>query len=212
MKKKALILTVISLVFVLALTACGDDDTAESSESLAESAVESSVDASETEAITPSATPSPSPIATPTPTEMPEETSETIASNSGSDTQTTTSTTQETQSSAAQPASTEATPAATEHVHTWVTMTGYTTETQTVHHDGCYVCGCCGATFNSADAVNNHINNNTDCFLSGAGYVGTPGWDETVETQVPYTYEVCSECGAVKENKTKHNGAHPVPI
>ena len=54
MKKKALIIAVISLVFVLVLTACGDDDTAESSESLAESAVESSVEASETEAITPS--------------------------------------------------------------------------------------------------------------------------------------------------------------
>ena len=138
MKKKALIIAVISLVFVLALTACGDDDTAESSETLAESAVESSVEASETEAVTPSVTPTPSPTATPTPTEMPEETSETTASNSGSDTQTTTAATQETQSSAAQPASTEAAPAATEHVHTWVTMTGYTTETQTVHHDGCY--------------------------------------------------------------------------
>lgn len=194
MKKKALIIAVISLVFVLALTACGDDDTAESSESLAESAVESSVDASETEAITPSATPTPSPTATLAPTEMPEETSETTTSNSGSDTQTTASTTQETQSSAAQPASTEATPAATEHVHTWVTMTGYTTETTTVHH---YSCNCCGATFDSADAVNNHINNNTDCFLSGAGY---DDWTETVETQVPYTYEVCSECGAVKGN------------
>jgi len=199
MKKKALIIAVISLVFVLALTACGDDDTAESSESLAESAVESSVDASETESVTPSVTPSPSPTATPAPTEMPEETSETTASNSGSDTQTTTSTTQETQSSAAQPASTEAT-TETEHVHTWVTMTGYTTETTTVHHDGEYVCGCCGATFNSESAVNNHINNSTDCFLSGAGYSGSPGWDETVEVQVPYTYEVCSECGAVKGN------------
>ena len=199
MKKKALIIAVISLVFVLALTACGDDDTAESSESLAESAVESSVDASETESVTPSVTPTPSPTATPTPTEMPEETSETTASNSGSDTQTTTSTTQETQSSAAQPASTEATPAATEHVHTWVTMTGYTTETTTVHHDGEYVCNGCGATFTSASAAADHCDNGSDtCYYSG--YTGRPGWDETVEVQVPYTYEVCSECGAVKGN------------
>ena len=199
MKKKALIIAVISLVFVLALTACGDDDTAESSESLAESAVESSVDASETEAITPSATPTPSPTATPTPTEMPEETSETTASNSGSDTQTTASTTQETQSSEAQPASTEATPAATEHVHTWVTMTGYTTETQVVHHDGSYRCRGCGATFTSEEAAGTHCDNGDDiCY--GSGYTGTPGWDETVEVQVPYTYEVCSECGAVKGN------------
>lgn len=199
MKKKALIIAVISLVFVLALTACGDDDTAESSESLAESAVESSVDASETEAITPSATPTPSPTATLAPTEMPEETSETTASNSGSDTQTTASTTQETQSSAAQPASTEATPAATEHVHTWVTMTGYTTEATTVHHDGCYSCDGCGATFTTAEAAAAHCMNGSDvCY--GSGYSGSPGWDETVEVQVPYTYEVCSECGAVKGN------------
>ena len=199
MKKKALIIAVISLVFVLALTACGDDDTAESSESLAESAVESSVDASETESVTPSVTPTPSPTATPTPTEMPEETSETTAYNSGSDTQTTTSTTQETQSSAAQPASTEATTAATEHVHTWVTMTGYTTETTTVHHDGEYVCNGCGATFTSASAAADHCDNGSDtCYYSG--YTGRPGWDETVEVQVPYTYEVCSECGAVKGN------------
>ena len=197
MKKKALIIAVISLVFVLALTACGDDDTAESSESLAESAVESSVDASETEAITPSATPTPSPTATLAPTEMPEETSETTASNSGSDTQTTASTTQETQSSAAQPASTEAAPAATEHVHTWVTMTGYTTETTTVHHDGSYSCDGCGATFTTAEAAAAHCMNGSDeCY--GSGYSGSPGWDETVEVQVPYTYEVCSECGAVK--------------
>ena len=198
MKKKALIIAVISLVFVLALTACGDDDTAESSESLAESAVESSVDASETEAITPSATPTPSPTATPAPAEMPEETSETTASNSGSDTQTTASTTQETQSSEAQPASTEATPAATEHVHTWVTMTGYTTETTTVHHDGEYQCCYCGATFTTANAAAAHCMQSDEC--AGSGYEGSPGWDETVEVQVPYTYEVCSECGAVKGN------------
>ena len=198
MKKKALIIAVISLVFVLALTACGDDDTAESSETLAESAVESSVEASETEAVTPSVTPTPSPTATPTPTEMPEETSETTASNSGADTQTTTAAAQETQSSGAQPASTEAAPAATEHVHTWVTVTEYTTETQTVHHDGCYVCCNCGATFTSGAAAKAHCESNIDCF--GAGYEGSPGWDETVEVQVPYTYEVCSECGAVKGN------------
>ena len=70
------------------------------------------------------------------------------------------------------------------------TVTTYTTETTTVHHDGEYVCSCCGATFNSADAVNNHINNNTDCFLSGAGYTSRPGWDETVTTQVPHTETV----------------------
>ena len=198
MKKKALIIAVISLVFVLVLTACGDDDTAESSESLAESAVESSVEASETEAVIPSVTPTPSSTATPTPTEMPEETSDTTASNSGSDTQTTTSTAQETQSSAAQPASTEAAPAATEHVHTWVTMTGYTTETQTVHHDGCYTCNSCGATFSSESDAIAHCTNSMSCYT--AGYSGSPGWDETVQTQVPYTYEVCSECGAVKGN------------
>lgn len=203
MKKKALIIAVISLVFVLALTACGDDDTAESSESLAESAVESSVDASETEAITPSATPTPSPTATLAPTEMPEETSETTASNSGSDTQTTASTTQETQSSEAQPASTEATPAATEHVHTWVTMTGYTTETTTVHHDGgsheVFQCCDCGAQFTDPGAANAHVK---DADHSGlvSWFESDPGWDETVEVQVPYTYEVCSECGAVKGN------------
>lgn len=190
MKKKALIIAVISLVFVLALTACGDDDTAESSESLAESAVESSVDASETESVTPSVTPSPSPTATPTPTEMPEETSETTASNSGSDTQTTASTTQETQSSAAQPASTEATPAATEHVHTWVTMTGYTTETQEVEK---FMCCDCGATFDSDAAANDHM-------MNCEHYSGYTNYYETVEVQVPYTYEVCSECGAVKGN------------
>ena len=199
MKKKALIIAVISLVFVLVLTACGDDDAAESSETLAESAVESSVEASETEAVTPSVTPTPSPTATPTPTEMPEETSETTAANSESDTQTTTSTTQETQSSVAQPASTEAAPAATEHVHTWVTVTEYTTETQTIHHDGEYVCNGCGATFTSASAAADHCDNGSDtCYYSG--YTGRPGWDETVEVQVPYTYEVCSECGAVKGN------------
>ena len=199
MKKKALIIAVFSLVFVLALTACGDDDTAESSETLAESAVESSVEASETEAVTPSVTPTPSPTATPIPTEMPEETSETTASNSGSDTQTTTAATQETQSSAAQTASTEAAPAASEHVHTWVTVTEYTTETQTVHHDGCFVCRGCGATFTTSAAAAAHCDNGDDvCY--GSGYYGTDGWDETVEIQVPYTYEVCSECGAVKGN------------
>ena len=198
MKKKALIIAVISLVFVLALTACGDDDTAESSESLAESAVESSVEASETEAVTPSVTPTPSPTATPTPTEMPEETSETTASNSGSDTQTTTSTTQETQSSGAQPAYTEAAPAATEHVHTWVTVTEYTTETQTVHHGATWSCNCCGATFNSEAEAQAHMSNSVACYTAGYDYCGA--WDETVEVQVPYTYEVCSECGAVKGN------------
>ena len=196
MKKKALIIAVISLVFVLALTACGDDDTAESSESLAESAVESSVEASETESVTPSVTPTPSPTATPTPTEMSEETSQTTASNSGSDTQTTTAATQETQSSAALPASTEAAPAATEHVHTWVTVTEYTTETQTVHHDGEWICSDCGATFTTWQAASNHCMEKEHF----SGYDGNDGWDETVEVQVPYTYEVCSECGAVKGN------------
>lgn len=140
------------------------------------------------------------------------------------------------------------------HVHTWTTETYYTTETQVVHHDAVthtvhhdavthqetvttyttelttidrYSCDCCGATFDSDDAVNNHIDNNIDCFLSGAGYDGwtetdetqvphtetvtvvdqaaydetvvdTPAWDETVETQVPHTRSVCSECGATK--------------
>ena len=85
------------------------------------------------------------------------------------------------------------------HTHKWVTKTTYTTETQTVHHDGSYRCRGCGATFNSESAVNSHIDNNMDCFLSGAGYVGTPGWDETVTVQVPHTTTICSECGA-KQN------------
>ena len=78
------------------------------------------------------------------------------------------------------------------HTHNWVTETTYTTETTTVHN---YSCNCCGATFDSADAVNNHINNNTDCFLSGAGYDERT---ETVETQVPHTTTKCSICGATK--------------
>lgn len=66
------------------------------------------------------------------------------------------------------------------------TVTTYTTETQTVHHDGDYVCCNCGAHFTSAEAAAAHCMNGSDeCY--GGGYEGSPGWDETVTTQVPHT-------------------------
>lgn len=69
------------------------------------------------------------------------------------------------------------------------TVTTYTTESTTVHHDGSYRCRGCGATFTSAEAAGAHCDNGDDiCY--GSGYTGTPGWDETVETQVPHTETV----------------------
>ena len=69
------------------------------------------------------------------------------------------------------------------------TVTTYTTETTTVHHDGSYRCRGCGATFTTAEAAGAHCDNGSDtCYYSG--YTGTPGWDETVTTQVPHTETV----------------------
>lgn len=59
-------------------------------------------------------------------------------------------------------------------------------------------CNCCGATFSSESDAIAHCTNSMSCYT--AGYSGSLGWDETVEVLVPYTYEVCSECGAVKGN------------
>lgn len=123
-----------------------------------------------------------------------------------------------------------------EHKHTWVTgyrteekvvhhdavthtetQTTYTTETTTVHHESSCRCCNCGAIGSESEIIS-HIENNMDCFLSGAGYVGTPGYDEQVSTQVPHNetvtvvdqaaydetvvekieYTYCSECGAEK--------------
>ncbi len=124
-----------------------------------------------------------------------------------------------------------------EHKHTWVTgyrteekvvhhdavthtetQTTYTTETQTIHHPGNYVCRGCGATFETEEAANAHCDNsnNVNCIMGG--WSGAPGWDETVTVQVPHTetvtivdqaawdetvadkieYTYCSECGAEK--------------
>ena len=69
------------------------------------------------------------------------------------------------------------------------TQTTYTTETQTIHHDGCYTCRGCGATFTSAAAASAHCDSNSvECYTNG--YSGTEGWDETVTVQVPHTETV----------------------
>lgn len=68
------------------------------------------------------------------------------------------------------------------------TVTTYTTETQTIHHDGDYTCRGCGAHFTTEDAINNHCTQDINCAF--AGWTGSPGWDETVEVQVPHTETV----------------------
>lgn len=134
--------------------------------------------------------------------------------------QTTQGTTQSTQETTTAPTTQTQTTESTNpgHVHTWTTETYYTTETQvvhhdavthtvhhdavthqetvttyttettTVHHDGSYRCCGCGATFSSESAVISHCESNIDCLA--AGYVGTPGYDEQVQTQVPHTETV----------------------
>ena len=62
-------------------------------------------------------------------------------------------------------------------------LTVVTTETQIIHHDGDYNCRGCGAHFTSQDAVNAHCDLDINC--AGAGWTGSPGYDETVEVQVP---------------------------
>jgi len=63
------------------------------------------------------------------------------------------------------------------------TITTYTNETQTIHHDGDYMCGDCGAHFTNWQDANNHCVNNEHF----SGYDGTDPWDETVTVQVPHT-------------------------
>lgn len=135
-------------------------------------------------------------------------------STTGTTQQTTQGTTQETTTApTTQTPTTEATNPG--HVHTWVTetyyttetqvvhhdavthtvhhdavthqeqVTTYTTETQTVHHDGCYTCNSCGATFSSESDAIAHCTNSMSCYT--AGYSGSPEWDEQVTVQVPHT-------------------------
>lgn len=63
------------------------------------------------------------------------------------------------------------------------TVTTYTNETQTIHHDGDFMCGDCGAHFTNWQDANNHCLNNEHF----SGYDGTDSWDETVTVQVPHT-------------------------
>ena len=101
------------------------------------------------------------------------------------------------------------------HVHTWVTetryrtvhhdaqtyvvhhdavthqetQTTYTTEYETIHHLGNYLCRGCGATFETEADANAHcMSNSVECAVGG--WSGADGWDETVETQVPHTETV----------------------
>lgn len=69
------------------------------------------------------------------------------------------------------------------------TQTTYTTEYETVHHDGNYVCRGCGATFTSEADANAHcMSNSVECAMGG--WSGTAGWDEEVPVQVPHTETV----------------------
>ncbi len=87
------------------------------------------------------------------------------------------------------------------HEHNWVaetihheavthteTQTTYTTETQTIHHDGDYWCNTCGAHFSSAAEASAHCDSDINCYMNG--YSGNGGWDETVTVQVPHTETV----------------------
>ena len=69
------------------------------------------------------------------------------------------------------------------------TVTTYTTETQTIHHDGDYMCGDCGAHFTNWQDANNHCVSNEHF----SGYDGTDPWDETITVQVPHTEVVHHE-------------------
>ena len=69
------------------------------------------------------------------------------------------------------------------------TQTTYTTEYETIHHDGCYTCCGCGATFTCWEDASAHCDSNSvECYTNG--YSGVDGWDETVEVQVPHTETV----------------------
>lgn len=70
------------------------------------------------------------------------------------------------------------------------TQTTYTTETQTIHHDGCYTCRGCGATFGTEAEANAHCDNSSNVNCIMGGWSGSPGWDETVTVQVPHTETV----------------------
>ena len=187
-KKSAVFLITLSLSAFM-LCGCGDDSTATDTEATTTTTEQTELENQDKD-----------------PTE---------ATTQGTTQQTTQGTTQETTTApTTQTPTTEATNPG--HVHTWVTETYYTTETQvvhhdavthtvhhdavthqetvttyttettTVHHDGDYVCRGCGAHFTSAEAAAAHCMNGSDeCF--GAGYEGSPGWDETVTTQVPHT-------------------------
>lgn len=196
--KKSILLLVISSMSALMLCSCGNNEDS------------ASIETDVTEATTQTPT-----EATSEQTELENQDKDPTEATTQ---QTTQSTTQETTTApTTQTQTTESTNPA--HVHTWTTETYYTTETQTVHHDavthtvhhdavthqetvttyttetttvhhdGEYVCNGCGATFTSASAAADHCDNGSDtCYYSG--YTGRPGWDETVETQVPHTETV----------------------
>lgn len=127
----------------------------------------------------------------------------------GTTQQTTQGTTQSTQETTTAPTTQTPTTEATNpgHVHTWITETYYTTETQVVHHDAVthtvhhdavthqetvttyttetqqvhkYMCCDCGATFDSDAAANDHM-------MNCEHYSGYTDYYETVTTQVPHT-------------------------
>lgn len=194
--KKSILLLVISSMSALMLCSCGNNEDS------------ASIETDVTEATTQ------------TPTEATSEQTELENQDKDPTEATTQQTTQSTiQETTTAPTTTQTTESTNPgHVHTWTTETYYTTETQvvhhdavthtvhhdavthqetvttyttettTVHHDGSYRCCGCGATFNSESAVISHCESNIDCLA--AGYVGTPGYDETVTVQVPHTETV----------------------
>ena len=210
--RKITILLVISTLSSTMLCSCGDDKNS--------TTVEQTIDMTDeaTTTDTQEATQESSEVSTEATTEQTELQNQDKDPTEATTQQTTQETTQSSNNTT-QPTTTQTPTTEQAHVHTWVTETYYTTETQTVHHDAvthvvhhdavthqetvttyttetttvhhdgsCRCCGC-GATFtNSADA-GAHCDNGSDvCY--GSGYVGIPGWDETVEVQVPHTETV----------------------